>query len=552
MRQYLSMKKLLSIFTILLLAIVAKADIYNSQLPKREVRAVWLTTIGGIDWPHCYAHGAESQERQKQELRDILDRLQKAGINMVMLQTRVRGTVIYPSNIEPWDGCLSGVPGKNPGYDALSFAIDECHKRGMELHAWVVTIPVGKWNKLGCKQLLRKHGAMIKHIGEDGYMNPEHPQTAEYLTDICEEITRRYDIDGIHLDYIRYPETWRGKVNLSQGRRNITSIVTHIYNKVKSMKPWVKVSCSPVGKYDNLTRYDSYGWNANTKVMQDAQGWLRDGVMDMLMPMMYFRGNQFFPFAIDWQECNYGRIVAPGLGIYFMSPREKDWNLDVVTREMEFLRSQGMGYCFFRSKFFTDNVKGIYDYTRNDFNRSLSLVPAMTWQSNRQPQAPSRLQLNSVTGELSWSHACDKKSDQYYTYNIYASSEGTVDVSDARNLVAVRYMKNSIKVMPGLTYAVTAMDRYGNESHAVMVGEPSAKHDYDVKLLTVNGGYVKLHLMSEIDADCISFETVQGSIVAVKTQKAGKVYVGDLPRGLYVVRGVNNKGIAHRLGVLKR
>lgn len=123
--------------------------------PKHEVRAVWLTTIGGIDWPHSYAQSARSIEKQKDELRRILDQLQSAGINTILLQTRVRGTVIYPSAYEPWDGCLSGHPGKAPGYDALQFAINECHLRGMELHAWIVTMPVGKWDAMGCK-LLRK------------------------------------------------------------------------------------------------------------------------------------------------------------------------------------------------------------------------------------------------------------------------------------------------------------------------------------------------------------------------------------------------------------
>lgn len=104
--------------------------------PKYEVRAVWLTTIGGIDWPHCYAQSERSAEKQKDELRKILDQLQKANINTVLLQTRIRATTIYPSLYEPWDGCLSGFPGKSPGYDALQYAIEECHKRGMEIHAW--------------------------------------------------------------------------------------------------------------------------------------------------------------------------------------------------------------------------------------------------------------------------------------------------------------------------------------------------------------------------------------------------------------------------------
>ena len=223
--------------------------------PKREVRAVWLTTIGGLDWPHNYSQHKLSMEKQKQELRNILNKLQKAGINTVLLQTRIRGTVIYPSDYEPWDGCLSGFPGTSPGYDALQFAIEECHKRGMELHAWVVTIPVGKWNTLGCKRLRQRFPNLIVKIGEDGYMNPEKPQTGDYLSQICREITERYDIDGIHLDYIRYPETWKIKVSGDQGRAYITGIVTKIHDAVKSVKPWVKMSCSPIGKADDLARY---------------------------------------------------------------------------------------------------------------------------------------------------------------------------------------------------------------------------------------------------------------------------------------------------------
>ena len=100
------------------------AAISASAQPKYEVRAVWLTTIGGIDWPSTYAHDDMGITEQQRQLIGILDRLKAAGINTVLLQTRVRATTIYPSNIEPWDGCLSGKPGRSPGYDALQFAID--------------------------------------------------------------------------------------------------------------------------------------------------------------------------------------------------------------------------------------------------------------------------------------------------------------------------------------------------------------------------------------------------------------------------------------------
>ena len=447
----------------MLLALVLSA---KAQTPKHEVRAVWLTTIGGIDWPHSY-----STTTQKAELISILDQLQQAGINTVLIQTRVRATTIFPTTTEPWDGCLTGHPGTSPGYDPLQMCIDECHRRGMECHAWIVTIPVGKWNGTGCKQLRQKYPTLIKKIGDEGYMNPEMPQTGDYLANFCAEVTRKYDVDGIHLDYIRYPETWKIKVTRQQGRQYITDIVTKINRAVKSLKPWIKLSCSPIGKYDDLSRYRSSGWNANTTVCQDAQGWLRDGLMDALFPMMYFQGNNFYPFAIDWHEHSYGRIVAPGLAVYMMHPREKNWDLDVITREMSVLRQIGLGCTFFRSKFFTDNTKGIYDFTR-DFNIVPALIPPMTWTGKQAPSAVAQLKIKrSMTADnISWQKAVDYSDGDYLLYNVYASESLPVDINNPENLIAVRQRELSITVPHKgrtLHYAVTAMNRYGMESKPV-------------------------------------------------------------------------------------
>ena len=329
-----------------------------------EIRAVWLTTIGGIDWPRTYATSPATIEQQKRELTRMLDRLKLIRINTVLLQTRIRGTVIYPSSLEPWDGCMSGQPGRSPGYDPLRFAIDECHKRGMELHAWVVTLPLGKWNGAGCRNMRNKYPKLIRRIGEDGFLNPEQPQTGDVIASVCEEIVRKYDVDGIHLDYIRYPDGWKIKVGRSTGREHITSIVRKIHTAVKSVRRNIKLSCSPIGKYEDLSRYSSRGWNAYVGVCQDAQGWLRTGLMDQLYPMMYFKGNQFFPFALNWSENKYGKEVAAGLGIYFLDPHEGNWKIDEVKRQLAICRQYGLGQCFFRAKFLLDNVQGLYDYLR--------------------------------------------------------------------------------------------------------------------------------------------------------------------------------------------
>jgi len=329
-----------------------------------EIRAVWLATIGGIDWPRNYARDGASAARQRRELTDMLDRLQKVGINTVLLQTRIRGTVIYPSRLEPWDGCMSGRPGVSPGYDPLRFAIDECHKRGMELHAWVVAIPLGKWDGAGCRNMRRTHPGVVRRIGPDGFLNPEVSQSGDIIAEVCEEIARNYDVDGIQLDYIRYPDGWKIGVSRAAGRSHITDIVRKVNRAVKGVRRQIKLSCSPVGKYSDLTRYSSRGWNAYNAVCQDAQGWLRSGLMDQLYPMMYFRGNQFFPFAIDWAEHRYGGEVAAGLGIYFLDRREGNWKIDEVKRQLAVCRQYGLGQCFFRAKFLLDNVQGLYDYLR--------------------------------------------------------------------------------------------------------------------------------------------------------------------------------------------
>ena len=546
-------------------SVQAQSLLCNQVAPKYEVRAVWLTTIGGIDWPHSYAQSAHSAEKQKRELTDILDRLQAAHINTVLIQTRVRGTMIYPSAYEPWDGCLSGFPGKSPGYDALKFAIDECHKRGMECHAWVVTIPVGKWNGLGCKLLRNRFPGLIRKIDADGYMNPEDTRTGNYLAKICGEITRNYDVDGIHLDYIRYPENWNIKVSRDKGRQYITSIVQKIHDAVKQAKPWVKMSCSPIGKYDDLTRYWSHGWNANTKVCQDAQGWLKSGLMDELFPMMYFRNEQFFPFANDWAEQSDGKIVVPGLAIYFLDPKEGKWKIGDVTSEMCHLRNLGLGYAFFRNKFFLDNKQGIYDFTAKEFNHYLSLVPPMTWASDKKLQSPASFQVSRNGGEvvLTWKNRSSYEDGTpvvtpYIYNNVYASRSYPVDVTDARNLISARKMENGL-ALEGLDdeqplyFAITSMDGYGNESTPTQENstfDGMKRGEFGkTRWLKCDGKSVKLPSEAKnVDATCFLFETLQGEVIKSAFAKDNMLSVSGLSEGIYVVKSLNKRGVSHSLG----
>ena len=531
--------------------------------PKYEVRAVWLTTIGGIDWPHSYAQSERSAEKQKEELRAILDRLQKANINTILLQTRIRATTIYPSQYEPWDGCLSGFPGKSPGYDALQFAIDECHKRGMEVHAWVVTIPVGKWNSYGCRQLRKRFPRLIKRIDQDGYMDPEATQTGCYLAEMCREIVQRYDVDGIHLDYIRYPETWKFRISKDQARGNITRIVEKIHQAVKKEKPWVKMSCSPIGKFDDLSRYWSHGWNAYTKVAQDAQAWLKDGLMDELFPMMYFRGDQFFPFAIDWKEHSYGKIIAPGLGIYFLDPKEGKWNISDITSELYHLRNIGEGHAFFRNKFLLDNHQGVYDFVTAHFNRYPALVPPITWESNKRPQQPVTLCIeeNEGTTTLRWDNSLQYedgtaiKTPSIYN-NVYASKEYPVDVHDARNLILTRTTRRQLTTRTGNTptyYAVTTTDGFGNESRAKQLNQTAVvktttRYGKACRLTTTGESIILPSSIHETDCQYIIVKNMQEQAVYITKPQNREINIKKIKDGIYTLNCVNYRNIEHTLG----
>ncbi len=539
---------------ILLIACLALTALQmNAQTPKREVRAVWLTTLSNLDWPLTKATNPSTRERQKQQLCDILDKLAAANVNTVLLQTRIRATTLYPSDYEPWDACLTGKAGQDPGYDPLQFAIEQCHRRGMELHAWVVAIPVGKWKAAGCTQLNKRYPALVRKIGDEGFMNPEKAGTGDYIAKICREIVSRYDVDGIHLDYIRYPENWKQTVSKSEGRNYITQIVRRIHSAVKQEKPWVKVSCSPLGKFDNLSRYDSRGWNAYNTVCQDAQGWLREGIMDELFPMLYFRGDNFYPFAINWQENSHGRIIAPGLGIWLLSRNENNWPLTDITREIEVSRQLGMGHCYFRSRFFTDNTKGLYTHMKNQIDRYPALVPAMTWERNTAPEAPRDLKV-TLSGEelhLQWPSGVDHSGGPYLTYNVYASRTCPVDIDDARNLIAGRLQSTELHLRgdDGQHYfAVTAMDRYGNESAAMQ----SHSISKGMTLLKNDGKKVKLPEgdLEVRNGDYLVVESMAGNILMTRIKTNDYLDIRRLKDGVYTLRVMNkhNKKHARRLG----
>lgn len=464
--------------------------------PKYEIRATWLTTLGGMDWPSTKATSPEGITRQQTELRQILDRLKEAQFNTVLLQVRTRGAMIYPSRYEPFDENIAGKNGRHPQYDPLQFAIEECHKRGMELHAWLVTMPVGNTrqvNALGAQSVVKRRPELCKQHDGAWYLNPGHPETAVYLKTLVDEIVKHYDVDGIHLDYIRYPEnagkfpdadTYRrygnGKSKEQWRRDNITHIVREIYREVKQQKPWVKVSSAPIGKFADTPRYSSKGWNAFRTVHQDVKAWLAEGIHDMIFPMMYFEGNNFYPFALDWVENSNGRPIVPGLGIYFLHPQERNWSLDEIVRQVHFSRqSGGRGQAYFRNKFLLNNTKGLLDELKETVYAYPAAIPPMTWMNVPAPHAPAQLQATASDAalRLSWTAGTHPR-HLPLAYRVYASHVLPVDIERAEHLVATgvrgcEYLVPAHHPLRNAPYwAVTATDRFGNESVAVHSAQP--------------------------------------------------------------------------------
>ena len=336
---------------------------------------------------------------------------------------------------------------------------------------------------------------LATNTGRGGTLNlkEEHYlDFARYMADVVQGVERH---DGIHFDYIRYPEhspkfpdkdTYR-RYGQQQDwkdwrRNNITRIVRRLYTDIKRLKPWVKVSSSPVGKYNDTRRYTSKGWNAYDIVFQDAQLWIQQGIHDALFPMMYFQGNHFYPFAIDWKEHDNHRWIVPGLGIYFLHPSEGKWKLDEVVRQLYFLRSiQADGQAYFRNRFLMDNTQGLMDEIKDEFYTAPAVWPAMTWQDSIPPTVPTGPTLRFEDGvtQLGWNASTDNSIPFSVYYRIYASNSYPVDTEQASTLVEARVADTCFTYRPSapwlqkIYWAVTAVDRYGNESQPLALNAPT-------------------------------------------------------------------------------
>jgi uncharacterized lipoprotein YddW (UPF0748 family) len=310
--------------------------------PKREIRAVWVATIANIDWPST---NSLTTAQQKAELEALLDRAMQLKLNTVIFQVRPACDALYASSIEPWSEYLTGTMGKapRPFYDPLAFAVQEAHRRGLELHAWfnpyrarhaLAKSPVAP------SHISRTHRELVRRYGKSLWLDPGEKAVQEYVLQVVMDVVRRYDIDGVHFDdyFYPYPEadrsgremdfpdeaSWRrygmgGKLDRADWRReNVNEFVHHVYLAIKAAKPWVKFGLSPFGIWRPGNPPSVRGFDAYQKLYADSRKWLANGWVDYFVPQLYWAigaREQSFPALLRWwaEQNTQKRLLAPGM-----------------------------------------------------------------------------------------------------------------------------------------------------------------------------------------------------------------------------------------------
>ena len=453
---------------------------------KTEIRAAWLTVNYGLDWPGKPFQNEKDIEQQKNELIRILNQLQDIHINLVFLQTRIRGDVIYPSKIEPRSTYIKSAYA-TADYDPLSYAIEACRQRGIECHAWFVVYPTGSetmYTGMFRTNSTFERKNLEKTYKDEAYLDPGNPQTDAYLLSLVKEIVSNYDIDGIHFDYIRYPDnpaefpdndTYRwygnGESKSEWRRKNINRFVYAAYDTVKALKPWVQVSSSVIGMYEEISGYPRRYWTASS-VFQDPIDWFSKGKHDFIVPMAYFSGKFFNASVKDWISRTDDRFVVPGLGVFRMDSKESRWGASVIYDQVRFSREVRVpGNAFFRAAHLPTGSYGFGKGLRSLYYQTPAVLPPLIWLGRAIPNPPSAVSAYAAGSSLrlEWNKVVEKDSLPIF-YNLYRSEIYPVDTQNPKNLLAIRLPYNHYelpidnRIESGYYYVVTAFNRYHNES----------------------------------------------------------------------------------------
>ena len=557
----------LFLYTIISLSLLFSQPQGSTRYPKQEVRAVWLSTVAGLDWPRT-----TDIEEQKRSLLEIVQKLREANFNTIFFQVRGRGDAMYRSNYEPWSDRLTGTLGKDPGWDPLEFILYHAHARGIEVHAWfnAYRIRNGIKNSFGNKRHVAEiHPEWIGNVDGEVWLNPGLPEVREYLVNVALDLVRNYDIDGIHFDFIRYPggdlpdaSTFKlygkGMKKDDWRRENINNFVREFYDSAIAIKPMLKVGSAPIGVYKNIP--NAAGWQSYFSIYQDSRRWLQEKKHDYLAPQVYWSlGNQkfdpdFATLARDWHENSFGRQIYIGLGAYKPEVNAQLPLLIDVTR----LYGDN-GNSFFRYEFIKNNldIGGRYLYPAN--------IPPMSWKDSIPPNPPTDLQiaeLRSGIFKLEWkSPKPAKDGDIAKYYNIYRSFTKPTDINDPANIAAITNKNDTVFIdkisrpkSAYYYYVVTAFDKGNNESAPAM--EQKVEIPAIVKLASELAPKFRLAALSKVSQKTlyITYDVQEKGKVLLKfidvDKKDIQVLVNDFQDiGRYVI-AVNPQKIYSRLVTL--
>ena len=356
------------------------------QSGKSEFRAIWIATINNIDWP---SKPNLTVAQQKNEFLELLDKIQKFNLNVVILQVRAASDAFYDSKIEPWSLFLTGKQGRapKPFYDPLAWAIMMCHQRGMELHAWFNPFRVRNigYYPLDPNSFAAKHPQYVKEFDKKSFLDPGYPEVRSHVINVIAEVANNYDVDAILLDDYFYPYPVNGKKfgddksfakygkeyypkRLKEWRReNINQFVSSLHDTLQIINPKIKFGISPFGIWRNKTADPEgsvglRGISSYDDLFADVRKWLKNGWIDYVIPQLYWeKGNHFGDFTSLvkwWSENSYGKSLYIGQALFKSTAAKNRWNQpEELNEQINFLRTNDKvrGFAFYSAS----NLSGL-------------------------------------------------------------------------------------------------------------------------------------------------------------------------------------------------
>ena len=494
-------KSLLCVFFLLLMVGGVFAQVQTgSAYPKREFRAAWIQSVNG-------QFRGMPTEKLKQNLIGQLNSLQKAGINAIIFQVRPEADALYASRLEPWSRFLTGVQGKapEPYWDPMQFMIDECHKRGMEFHAWInpYRTKTTLKSELAPNHVYNIHPEWFVTYGDQLYFDPALPESRRHICMVVSDIVSRYDVDAIHMDDYFYPYPIKGKdfpddasfarfgggfSNKADWRRsNVNVLIKKLHETIREIKPWVKFGVSPFGIYRNESS-DPLG--SKTKGLQnyddlyaDVLLWAREGWIDYNIPQIYWHiGHPVADYEtlVKWWARNTeNRPLFIGQSVMntVQNADPKNPSINQLPRKMALQRAYQTigGSCQWPAIAVVENAGKYRDALIAEYHKYPALPPVFDFMDN---EAPAKVRkMKPVWTEdgyiLFWTAPKYKEEmNRAVQYVVYCfNDKEKVNIDDPSHIVAIT--RDNFYKLPyedGKTkyrYVVTALDRLHNESKSV-------------------------------------------------------------------------------------